>query len=263
MNFNGIKNLGKVVEKFVKENGPTLLMSAGLVSFGGAIYATGVATVKSTKDVIEYNEEETEELTPNEIVKREWKNYIPAAGLTAAGTTAIICANHMNLVRIETLATAYALNKDKFEEYQNKVKEILGDKKETKIRDEIAKDHAQNDNPPWMSQQLLENEQTDLVEVRDTWTGVRFKSTAQQIDNAVNEFNKYLIVDEKEDLNCFYDILGLENTKAGEAMVWTYEPDRGGSLMSIEKHYDIRDGKPVMVLEYKGDKSPFRSKQLD
>lgn len=250
-----LKNIGKIVERFIKENGPTLLMSAGLGFFGGAIITTATATVKSTRDVDACEEE----LTPKEIVKHEWKNYIAPMMLTTAGTACVICANHMNLVRIETLATAYALNKDKFQEYQDKVKEVLGEKKEMKIRDEIAKDHVQNDNPPWMSQQLFENEMSDLVEVRDTYTGVRFKSTSQRIESAVNEFNKYLIMDERIDLNGFYDILGLENTKAGESLVWKYNADKGGSLMSIDPHYDTRDGKPVIVLEYKGyTKNPFR-----
>ena len=42
-------------------------MWLGMTCFAGALYETGKATVKSTKDVLDYDEE----LTKREIVKRE------------------------------------------------------------------------------------------------------------------------------------------------------------------------------------------------
>ena len=257
MKFDSIKKAGIIVEKFIKENAPTIMMACGIASFTGAVVVAVPATAKAVRDIDSCEEE----LTKKEIVKREYVHYIPSMALAAAGTGLIVYANHMNLKKIEVLAAAYALNKDKFEEYQDKVKEVFGEKKEMSIRDKIAQDHIDNDNPPWAPRPtLMENDREDWVEVRDTYTGVRFKATTEEIDRAVNEFNKYLMLDERMDLNGFYDILGLENTGSGENLVWKYSQLNGGCLMSIDPHYGRNAaGKPVLVLEYKGFvKNPFR-----
>lgn len=250
-----IKNFGIIVEKFVKENAPTILMSAGLGLFGGAIYETGKATVKSVRQVDTIEGAQGDLMTPKEIVKECWKNYIPAAGLTLGGTACIIGANHMNLKRIEALATAYALNKDKFKEYQDKVKEVLGEQKEYDIRDKIAQDHtdAQDDNPPWMPcNELIENLASEnLVTVRCGLTGKLFKSSSVLIDKAVNEFNSYLMEDHRESLSLFYDILGeLDCGKAGDDYFWDISNGRGG-MMKVDPHYTRgKNGEPIMELEF-------------
>lgn len=250
-----IKNFGIIVEKFVKENAPTILMSAGLGLFGGAIYETGKATVKSVRQVDKIEGAQGELMTPKEVVKECWKNYIPAAGLTLGGTACIIGANHMNLKRIEALATAYALNKDKFKEYQDKVKEVLGEQKEYDIRDKIAQDHtdAEDDNPPWIPcRELIENdEDKNRVTVRCGLTGKYFKSSAIEIDRAVNEFNESLNRGDREDLTLFYDLLdGMECGKAGEHFYWDLCNGKSG-LMKVDKHYTRgKNGEPIMELEF-------------
>lgn len=250
-----IKNIGIIVEKFIRKNGPTLLMSAGLISFGGAIYATGKATVKSVRDV------DAMEETPStgEIVKAEWKNYIPAAILTVTGAGCVIGANHMQLVRIETIAAAYALNRKELDKYKGKVKELLGDKKASEIEDKIAQDRTDN-LPPWEGQNRMPTKigpnGQQLFRCIETLTGQTFWSNSIDIDQKVNEFNNWLIKDGTCTVNEWLDILGCEQVdKTLGDLVWDCNAGHG-DLLTITKHSTIRDDEPVLVISYGTDPKP-------
>lgn len=249
-----IKAIGIVVEKFIKKNGPTLLMSAGLVSFGGAIYATGKATVKSVRDV------DSMEETPSkmDIVKAEWKNYIPAAVLTVTGVGCVVAANHMQLVRIETIATAYALNKKELDTYKGKVKELLGEQKAAEIENKIAQDRM-DDLPPWddrIGTPRIDPNGRQLFRCIDGLTGQTFWSNSTEIDQKVNEFNNWLIKDGTCTVNEWLDILGCEqiDETLGD-LVWSCTTG-SGDLLSVTKRSVIRNDEPVLLITYNSDPKP-------
>ena len=118
----------------------TLLSCVGAV---GTI-ATAVLAVKATPKamkIIEEEENNHETLTNIDKVKFAWKCYIPAI---IAGTTTIVCifgANKLNKRTLTALMSSYVMLDNSYKEYKNKVTELYGEESETRIKEEIAKDH--------------------------------------------------------------------------------------------------------------------------
>lgn len=119
----------------------TLLSCVGAV---GTV-ATAALAVKATPKAMRIIEQEeqtiNESLTNIDKVKLTWKCYIPAI---IAGTTTIACifgANKLNKHALTALMSSYVMLDNSYKEYKNKVMELYGEESETRIKEEIAKDH--------------------------------------------------------------------------------------------------------------------------
>ena len=91
----------------------------------------------------EYNNEvyDYEPMTNVRKIKLTWKCYIPAI---IAGTTTITCifgANKLNKRALTALMSSYLMLDNSYKEYKNKVTELYGEQSEARIKEEIAKDH--------------------------------------------------------------------------------------------------------------------------
>ena len=146
--MNEITKIGKNLGGLISKNSPHILTGigcAGVVSTAVlAVKATPKATIILEKEE-EYRERKRlQSLTKMEKVKLTWKCYIPAGVMGATTIGCIIGANTVNMRRNAALASLYALSESAFREYKTKVVEEIGKPKETKIRDEIAKDRITN-----------------------------------------------------------------------------------------------------------------------
>ena len=117
-----------------------------ILSCVGAIgtVTTTVLAVKATPKAMRIIEEEQnnhEPLTNIDKARLAWKCYIPAI---IAGTTTIACifgANKLNKRALTALMSSYIMLDNSYKEYKNKVTELYGEESETRIKEEIAKDH--------------------------------------------------------------------------------------------------------------------------
>ena len=82
-------------------------------------------------------------LEPLEIVKITWKCYIPAGITCFVSMACLIGASSVNLRRNSALAMAYTLSESTLRDYQKKVVETIGEKKEQTVRDAVAKEHVE------------------------------------------------------------------------------------------------------------------------
>ena len=144
MNMPNIKGLvGSAKDSLVK-NSPKILMGAGI----GGLIIVSVLAVKATpralelcNDVAEEKRDKNEEPTKLDFFKVAWKCYIPAAVTGALSIGCILESQNISARRTAVLATAYKISETALEEYQDKVVETLGEKKEEVIRDKVAKKH--------------------------------------------------------------------------------------------------------------------------
>jgi hypothetical protein len=143
----------KKVAGFAAENSPAILTAIGAA---GAITSSYLA-VKATVTVMdEIHEEETN--GPNGAMSNReraefvmdsglWRNYIPAAA-TCLGTVAcIIGATTISSRKAAGVAAAYSLLEKGATEYQEKVAEKFGEKKEQEVRSEILADRLKARDP--------------------------------------------------------------------------------------------------------------------
>lgn len=238
----------KVVEKFVKKNGPTILTWCGIGCFTAASVYTCFGTVKAVRKI---DQEECKRekdggtpMTRKEKVKLVWGYYVPSVLLVGGGTACVLTANHINLARIETLAGAYILSKDKLKEAEKKIDKIAGIETPKKLEDKWVEER--NDLLPW--EEAEHSGPRNRVLIKDAVTGRRFRATRAEVDKAVVEFNNWMLQNNTAYLNDFYDILGLENTEMGSHMrISNYDT---GRILEIDWSWENNDqdiDEPILV----------------
>ncbi|MDX9917316.1 MAG: DUF6353 family protein [Gudongella sp.] len=237
------KNLGGLISK----NSPHILTGLGCAG----VLSTAVLAVRGTPKAMEILEVEAayrerkriQAMTKLDKVKLTWKCYIPAGVVGATTIGCIIGANTVHTRRNAALASLYALSESAFREYKTKVVQEIGKAKETKVRDEIAKDHITN-NPPQANSVIITG--TGDVLCCDKLGERYFYSSYETIRQKINNLNYRLRHEMNLSLNEFYYEMNLSPTKLGEMM--EFNIDKG----EIEPHYSTQlteDGKPCLVID--------------
>lgn len=238
-----IIDLAKKLRGKIVENSPTIF--AGL-AIGGCV-TTAIFAVKATPKavkLIEKAEEENEEvLTKMEKVKVAWKCYIPSA-VTFGLTVACICSsNSINKRRYAALSAAYAISETAFKEFTAKTKEVVGDKKFTEIKDEVAKERTKK-NPVQNNEVIITSKGEELF--YDSISGRYFKCDMETIRRAINDINAAVIDERFMCLNDFYDRIGLPHNKMGYALGWSL-----GTYLDAHFTAEITDdGRPCISVDY-------------
>lgn len=162
--MNKFKATLKVIGRFVDDNLPTILSVIALGGLGMSV-GTAIKETPAAQDaIIEAKKEKVKaivshdegsegievydisntKLTPWEGFKVLAPIYWPCAVSTLATVVCIVGSNVVSKKRYLGLAALVATQSDKFKEYQDKVKEIVGEKKEKEVQKEIAKDQLLN-----------------------------------------------------------------------------------------------------------------------
>lgn len=235
----------KSVQMAMKKHSPEILTGIGIA---GMITMT-VMAVKVTPKAIELikakkEEDEVDQLKPIEVIKTTWTCYIPSALIGTVSVACLIGASSVNFRRNAALATAYTLSESALKEYQEKVVETIGEKKEQSVRDSIAKDRIEK-NPVEYRQVILTETGNTLC--YDVCSDRYFKSDIEKIRKAENELNRRMRDEMYVSLNDFYYEIGLANTKLGDLMGWNI--DHGYIDLKFSSQL-TSDGTPCLVLDY-------------
>lgn len=236
----GIKSLLAVVKKHDAE----ILTGLGIA---GMITGT-VLAVKATPKALELIEEkkkEEEKLDTVEVVKTVWKCYIPAALLETLSVTCLIFASVTSNKRNAALAMAYSLSEGALKEYQDKVVETIGEKKEQKIRDEIAKDKITS-NPVENNNVIFTKNGHTLC--YDAICGRYFESDIESIRRAENEANRWMLEENYIALNDLYDLMDLPPSAIGAELGWNMNDGYIDMVFSTEL---ATDGRPCLVVSFR------------
>ncbi len=229
----------------VKKHSPEILTGIGIAGMITTTVMAVRATPKALRLIDEKKEElETDELTPKETIQAAWPCYIPAA---ITGTVSIACligASSVNIRRRAALATAYSLSESALKEYQEKVVETIGKKKEESIRDAVAKDKIEKN--PVSSREVIITEKGNTL-CYDAVSGRYFKSDIDKLKKAENELNRRMRDEMYISLNDFYYEIGLKGTSIGDEIGWNI--DKGYINLDFSSQL-AEDGTPCLVIGY-------------
>lgn len=244
MKFN-LAKVTKDIRKMVIDHGPEILTGVGIT---GMITST-VMAVKATPKAIDIlhnvEEEKGEALTNKEKIKFAWRCYLPSVLTGTLSVTCLVGASSVSSKRNAVLATAYTLSENALREYQEKVVETIGEKKEERIRDAIAKD-AIDRNPVTNNEVIITDHGETLC--YEAISGRYFKASVDKINKIVNELNRNMISDMYTSLNEFYYELGLKGNDIGEKLGWNV--NRG--LIDLRFSTQLSDDNtPCLVIDYK------------
>ncbi|MBS6180519.1 MAG: hypothetical protein KH921_07000 [Erysipelotrichaceae bacterium] len=229
----------------MKKHSPEILTGIGIA---GMITTTVLAVRATPKALIlmEEKKKETEEntLAPVEVVKTTWICYVPAAVTGAVSVACLVGASSVNVRRNAALATAYTLSESALKEYQNKVVEVIGEKKEQVVRDAIAKDKIEQN--PVSSREVIITEKGNTL-CYDAVSGRYFKCDIDKLKKAENELNRQMRDEMYVSLNDFYYEIGLNGIGLGDELGWNI--DRG--YIDLEFSSQLADdGTPCLVIGY-------------
>lgn len=208
-------------KKFLGKHSPEILTGIGIVGMGCSIVNAVIATPKAMTLVEQKKEQlDVNHLTPKETFLAVWKPYLPSALSFVASSACIIGASAVNYKRNAALGAAYALSERTLIRYRDKVIDTLGERKEREIRDKIAQDDV-NNNQPSPKQVIVTSKGNTLC--KDMISGRYFRSDIETIKQTINKLNRRLTYDHYISLNEFYGELGLDDIKNGDLMGWNLD----------------------------------------
>ena len=248
MDRNSILKAVKGIKFAARKHQPEILTGLGIAG----MITTTVMAVKATPKALDLmaeikakHEEDTDRKAfAKDVLVKVAPVYIPAILIGLTSTSCLIGANAVHLRRNAALATAFHLSESALKEYQEKVVETIGEKKEEAVRSAIAKDKIEKDPIGDREVIVVGNGETLCY---DTLSGRYFKSDKDRLIRAENELNRQMRNDDYVSLNEFYDAIGLSFTKIGEDLGWHI--DKG----FIELDFSAQltpEGTPCLVLDY-------------
>jgi Family of unknown function (DUF6353) len=247
-------DITRKLERLAVDNSPSLLTGlgvVGVVATGFLSFRAGFKSAQILHDAHFAREVEGDEepFTFTEKVKEVWPEIVPPV-VTGAGTVAAVIGAHtIGSRRTAAVAAAYSLSEKAYAEYRDKVQEKIGEKKEQKVRDEIAQERVDK-NPVSTSEVIITG--NGEVMCYDSLTGRYFKSTMENIRKAENEINKQIISHDYATLTDFYDKLGLRATSFSNEVGWN--TDR---MLEVRFSTVISDdNQPCISIDY--DELPIR-----
>ncbi len=262
MKKTNISRIAKSLRVGLQKHSPEILTGIGIA---GMITTTVLAVRATPKALILMEEEKrrqnselledakkkgldgcprVDKLKPVELIRTTWVCYIPAAITGALSVSCLIGASSVNIRRNAALATAYSLSEFALKEYQEKVVQTIGEKKEQEIRDSIAKDRLSR-NPVVNKEVIITGRGETLC--YDTITSRYFKCDIEKLRRIENELNKRLISEMYISLNEFYYEIGLRTTDLGNDLGWNI----GDGLINLEFSSQLaEDETPCLVIGY-------------
>lgn len=235
----------KGFERFVSKRSPEILMGVGIAG----MITTTILAIKATPKAIELINDEKEardeeKLPPVDVVKTCWKCYVPTVVTGAASIACIVGSHSVSARRMAALTAAYQISETALTEYQDKVKETIGEKKEQTIREKIDKDHI--DQNPVVDKDVIITENGNTL-CYDSFTGRYFRSDIDKIKRAVNELNRRMTYDVYVSLNEFYDELDLAHSVVGDDIGWNLD----GGLIEVDFSSQLtEDDEPCLVVSF-------------
>lgn len=246
MNKEGLKRTIKSAERVLTKYSPGILTGIGIAGMIGATFMAVKATPKALYLIEAKKEEaEVEELTTVETIKTCWKCYIPSTLTTVLSAACLIGASTVSAKRNAALATAYSISEAALREYQEKVVEVIGEKKEKAVRDAVAKDQIERD-PVTKSEVVIIDSNSNTL-CYEPLSGRYFKSTIDKIKKAEIKLDRQMIQEMYVSLNDFYWEIGLDGTDLGDKMGWNLS--KGYMDLSFSSQL-ADDGTPCAVIVY-------------
>ena len=235
----------KAISTIVTRNAPTILTVVGTAGVFATAVLTGKATLEAAEKVKHLEKTVERKLTKMEIVEVSWRYFLPPAILAVGTCAAIIGVNSIHTKRATALLSAYTITDTAFREYQHKVADILGDKRELAMREEIASDHIRKNPPPENRETIIIGSGTVLC--LEVSTGRYFWSDMERIRQAQNTINHRIIHDMSASQNEFYSLIGIPETPLGDQLGWNLD-----NLMEIVFGSDLDpEGRPCLSMDYR------------
>lgn len=188
-------------------------------------------------------------LEPAEIIKTVAPYAAAPAVLTTGGAILALYGNKLNVEKGAAAMAAYTLTDTALREYREKTREVVGEKKEQQIRDEVDKEMVKK-NP---CKEIIVAGDGDYL-CYDGVIGRYFKSNINKLQHIENLIDRKLMDDSFVSLNELQITMGLSEVQSGDNLGWHLEH---GYIQMRFSYQGSDDGKPCMVVTYREPEPRF------
>ena len=247
--------LAKRVEKLIVENASVILTTIGVSGVMSTAALAARAAFKSAevikteelaRAVTVDGEEMTDHpdyvpMTSKDKAALVWKLYIPAAISAGMTIAAVIGVNHIGAKKAAAMASAYGLAEKALDEWKKKTKEVAGEEKTKEIRESIVRDRFDRSFPD----PIIVG--TGKFLCLDEHTSRFFRSTREDIREAVVSINEMIQHDGSASLTDFWRHIGLESTAESDEIGWDTD-----ALLELEWGHGIsKEGEPFLSYKFR------------
>lgn len=235
------------VKHYIQDHSPEILSRVGVIS---TVTGFGLC-VKASFEAKEILDNEPHDV---ETAVKVASNYIPAVGAVLVGTGSHLASNRILKRRYLELGAAYFALDQSFRRYRKNVAALYGRDKEAQIRfgDKEEQDHIRGGK--FSDGKVLEPSPADGVsDYARYFTAVTaphmysrlMQHNLDHIKLVEKQANIWLKLEGRVFLNKVYEMLGLSETLAGNAVGWEYEGFGDGHItISVYIKNIRRNGKP-------------------
>lgn len=231
----------------LKKSSPTLLTITAVAGVGATAYFTAKGTIKAAEAIHDHESKHGVEESPRERAKVHvrvaWRCYVPAASAAVATVACIVGSNRVGARRAAAAQAGLFIAERTYSEYRQKVVDEFGQRKDDRIREEIAKDRVASTTPP--SQEVLLTGPGNVLSM-ELYTGRYFACDMETLRRAQNTLNERLIRHDYASLDDFYHLIGLQPTTTSSEVGWK-------STKMMELNFTTvlsNDGRPCLAFEY-------------
>lgn len=247
----------QALRKGITKKSPEILIVLGIVSMVSATVMAIRETPKAMKAIEELKsqqedtepddtEEESNDISPVEIVKATWKYYLPSLIGTGLGIAAILESHSIMKKRLAVFVTAYSGLDTAYNLYKKKAVDILGETKEKEITDAVAKERVERQ--PSMDNAVTTGRGSTLC--FDVYSGRPFRSDIEDVRRAINNINHQMMIEGYVSLNELYYELGMEGVQYGDDVGWRAD----GDLIDISISAQIaKNGEPCLAITFEAE----------
>lgn len=264
MKGNKVMEFLEKAEVFTKKNSPVILTGLAVVGVISTAYSAFKAGPRADKILEEYrkdmrdchpNDKEAKRAVVGETVKKMVPVVAPPVIMGGTTIACVIGSHSISSRRIAVLSAAYSLSESTVKNLNNKMEEMLGEKKTRAIKDSIMKDKLRETEKN--DQKLLGDgnvivPDNGYVLCKDLHSGRPFYSTAEKIKQAIVKCSFDVQQDMWVSLNEFYDEIGspqLEHIPLGDDLGWNVEDTIRGQLPITLTAILTDDGKPCLCVD--------------
>lgn len=247
INTRGLNKAVTKLSRALGKNGSKILIGLGIGGFASSVALAIMATPKAVMDIEEKKYTENKEsLTTKETISVAWKHYIPTVGMMTLSTVCIIGGTKLSSRQNAALAAAYSVASQTLHDYKEKLPEIIGEGKTQEVQNAVAQKQI-DEMPPQKKESVKTSE--DEIPLYDQWSGRLFWITFNDLDRAVNNMNKSMLLDGSVNMADLYYELNEEPTKTAEDLGWSMEKDGFIELRKSDTGV-LKDGRPCLLLNF-------------
>ena len=254
-------DLGTIVKSGLKSSKSWVFNHSSELEIGGGLAGMTMAIIFGVRagmkaaPLIEQRKKEldVEKLTVKETVQTVGKIFIPTVG-TALTSTVLVVHGTKSITKSNTaLATACSITEAAFRDYQEKTVEVVGEKKEKQIRDEISKEAITKNPPPQNTELMIQTGYGKCI-IYEPITKTYILSSPEAMYKAANNYNRRLIGEMYLPFNEFLGELGIQ--ARAECDVIGNDVDHP---LDVYPSAQLDDNeRPVLVINYRERSKPKR-----